>query len=48
MGNETFYGDGLTSFARVRQNTCENKQILNLANYSMKDIRIYYKGRNYT
>ena len=25
----------------------ENKQILNLANSSMKDIRIYYKGRNY-
>ena len=38
----------ITRFARFRQNTKRNKQILNLANSSMKDIRIYYEGRNYT
>ena len=38
----------ITRFARFRQNTHRNKQILNLANSSMKYIRIYYEGRNNT
>lgn len=38
----------ITSFARFWQNMQWNKQILNPVNSSMKDIIIYYKGRNYT
>ena len=38
----------ITRFARFRQNAERNKQILNLANSLMKDIRIYCEGRNYT
>ena len=38
----------ITRFARFRQNTQRNKQTLNLANSSMKYIKIYYEGRNNT
>ena len=38
----------ITRFARFRQNTQRNKQILNLVNSSIKYIRIHYEGRNNT
>ena len=38
----------ITRFARFRQNTKRNKQILNLENSSIKYIRIHYESRNNT